>query len=59
MRDDFHSQAWADSHQHLSTAIHKLVRPVSEAMTKLNAYQFDAPWLARPARRKDSASRPA
>ena len=24
MRDDFHSQAWADSHQHLSTAIHKL-----------------------------------
>lgn len=51
MRDDFHSQAWADNHRHLSVAIHKLVRALAETFDKLQSYQFEAPWNVQPAKR--------
>jgi hypothetical protein len=59
MRDDFHSQAWAENHRQLSDAIHKLGRSVIAAFDTLHAQQFDAPWRARPARRAKAACKPA
>ena len=58
MRDDFHSQAWAENHRHLSAAIHKLVRALAETFEKLQAYQFEAPWTVRPAKRKSAECGP-
>ncbi len=59
MRDDFHSQAWAENHRQLSGAIHKLIRVTMVAFEKLQAYQFDAPWQNRRARRDKVACGPA
>jgi hypothetical protein len=59
MRDDFHSQAWAENHRQLSSAIHKLVRAVGETFDKLTAYQFEAPWLVRRGKRDKAACEPA
>lgn len=55
MRDDFHSQVWAENHRQISDAIHKLGRSVIAAFDALHAQQFDAPWHARPAKRNKTA----
>ncbi|MES2058922.1 MAG: hypothetical protein V4564_23485 [Pseudomonadota bacterium] len=44
MRDDFHSQAWADHHGDLTSAINKAFRGFMVGFERLNALQFDAPW---------------
>jgi hypothetical protein len=59
MRDDFHSQAWAENHRQLSTAIHKLGRSVFAVFEKLQALQFDAPWRVRPTKREKATCGPA
>jgi hypothetical protein len=58
MRDDFHSQAWAENHRHLSSAIHKLIRAVGDTFEKLTAYQFEAPWLVRRSKRDKATCGP-
>jgi len=59
MRDDYHSQTWAENHRQLSETIHKLSKAILAAFETLHAQQFDAPWRARPARRGKAACRPA
>ncbi|MGH6614313.1 hypothetical protein [Sphingomonas sp.] len=46
MRDDFHSQAWADHHGDLTASINKAIRSFMAGLERLNALQFDAPWRA-------------
>lgn len=44
MRDDFESAAWAESHQHVSAALHALIHKVAYAFEALRDIQYDAPW---------------
>jgi hypothetical protein len=41
---DFDSAAWAQSHQHLSEGIARLIQKVAYGFERLSAIRYDAPW---------------
>ena len=59
MRDDFHSQAWAENHRQLSAAIHKLGRSLFVVFEKLQAVQFETPWRVRQPKHGKAACPPS
>ena len=44
MGRDFDSDAWAESHTHLSDAITRLIDKLGYGFRRLQAIQYDAPW---------------
>ena len=44
MNHDFDSAAWAQSHQHLSDGIARLIQKVAYGFERLSAIRYDAPW---------------
>lgn len=44
MGNDFDSDAWAQSHHHLSAAITRVIEKVAYAFERLQAIEYDAPW---------------
>jgi hypothetical protein len=44
MNEDFATSAWADNHRGFSKGIAHAFRKIMDAMTVLQAKQYDAPW---------------
>lgn len=48
MRDEIDSRLWVEHHQAFSSTVGALLGQAAEAFRRLNAIQFDAPWLRTP-----------